>query len=85
MSKIAFIYPGQGAQHMGMGKEFFDAFESVRTRFEECSGLLGYDMAELCFTENDRQGRFRRYIPPPYCRCCSHSGNSPPVRGIPRR
>lgn len=54
MSKIAFIYPGQGAQHMGMGKEFFDAFESVRARFEECSGLLGYDMAELCFMENDR-------------------------------
>lgn len=54
MSKIALIYPGQGAQHAGMGKEFFDAYESVRQRFAECSELLSCDMQELCFTENDR-------------------------------
>ena len=54
MSKIALIYPGQGAQHAGMGREFFDAYESVRLRFEECSELLSCDMQELCFTENDR-------------------------------
>lgn len=54
MAKTAFIYPGQGAQHAGMGKEFFDSYESVRARFSECSELLGYDLAELCFTENDR-------------------------------
>ena len=54
MSKIALIYPGQGAQHAGMGKEFFDAYESVRQRFSECSELLSCDMQELCFTENDR-------------------------------
>lgn len=54
MSKIAFIYPGQGAQHIGMGKEFFDAYESVRTRFSEVSELLSLDIAKLMFEANDK-------------------------------
>lgn len=54
MARIALIYPGQGAQHAGMGREFFDAYESVRARFAECSELLSEDMEALCFTENDR-------------------------------
>lgn len=57
MSKIAFIYPGQGAQHIGMAKSFYDAYESVRARFAEASALLGYDLAELCFSENDKLDR----------------------------
>lgn len=53
MAKTAFIYPGQGAQHPGMGKDFFDAFPSVRERFSACSALLSTDMETLCFTENE--------------------------------
>lgn len=54
MAKIALIYPGQGAQYAGMGRGFFDAYESVRAHFAECSELLSEDMEALCFTENDR-------------------------------
>lgn len=54
MSKTAFIYPGQGAQYCGMGKAFYEAFPSVRERFASCSALLHEDLAELCFTENER-------------------------------
>ncbi|MDO4265263.1 MAG: ACP S-malonyltransferase [Eubacteriales bacterium] len=54
MSRIAFIYPGQGAQHIGMGKEFFDAYECVRARFSEASELLSLDLAKLMFEENDK-------------------------------
>ena len=37
MSKIAFLFPGQGAQYVGMGKDFYEAFPVCREVFEEAS------------------------------------------------
>ena len=54
MSKIAFIYPGQGAQKAGMGKNFYENSESARAVFDRASEILDLDMKELCFEENDR-------------------------------
>lgn len=54
MSKIAFIYPGQGAQVCGMGKEFYDQTEIGKQVFDLASELLGFSVPELCFTPNDR-------------------------------
>ena len=54
MSKIAFIYPGQGAQKAGMGKDFYENSESAKAVFDKASELLDLDMKELCFEENDR-------------------------------
>ena len=54
MSKIAFIYPGQGAQKAGMGKDFYESSESARAVFDRASEILDLDMKELCFEENDR-------------------------------
>lgn len=54
MSKIAFIFPGQGAQYIGMGQDFYEHTEIGRQVFEEASHLLGFSMADLCFQENDR-------------------------------
>lgn len=53
MSKIAFIFPGQGAQKVGMGKDFYDNSEIVRNIFNQASENLGLDMKALCFEEND--------------------------------
>ena len=53
MSKIAFIYPGQGAQKCGMGADFYENSASVRKLFDEAGERLGLDMKALCFEENN--------------------------------
>lgn len=52
--KTAFLFSGQGAQYVGMGQELYEQEPIVRATFEEASQALGYDVAELCFTENER-------------------------------
>ena len=54
MAKIAFIYPGQGAQKAGMGKDFYDNSELAKAVFDKASELLQIDMKALCFEENDK-------------------------------
>ena len=54
MSKIAFIYPGQGAQKAGMGVDFYENSEIARYIFDQAGEELDLDMKELCFEENDR-------------------------------
>ncbi len=54
MSKIAFIYPGQGAQKAGMGADFYEKSETARAIFDGASKSLDLDMKALCFEENDK-------------------------------
>ena len=53
MSKIAFIYPGQGAQKAGMGKDFYENSPLARDVYDRASECLKLDMRALCFEEND--------------------------------
>jgi [acyl-carrier-protein] S-malonyltransferase len=53
MGKIAFIFPGQGAQYASMGKDFYDNYEESKNIYDKASDILGMDMAALCFEEND--------------------------------
>lgn len=52
MSKIGFLYPGQGAQKVGMGQDFYENAEEARNIFDQASAVLGMDMKALCFQEN---------------------------------
>lgn len=54
MSKIAFLFPGQGAQKAGMGKDFYEQSESAKRIYDQASECLGLDMKKLCFEENDK-------------------------------
>ena len=50
---VAFLFPGQGAQHPRMGKDFYEAFPLFRKTFDRYSSVLEIDLKKLCFEEND--------------------------------
>lgn len=54
MSKTAFIFPGQGAQYIGMGKDFYEQIPMSKKVFDTASEVSGLDMKALCFEENDK-------------------------------
>ena len=62
--KVFFIFPGQGAQYRGMGSDLVEEFESARETFDRASEVVGYDMAELCFSDPDEQLDLTRYTQP---------------------
>lgn len=53
MGKTAFIFPGQGAQYAGMGKDFYETYEQSAEVFDRAGNAVGLDIKELCFTDND--------------------------------
>jgi len=53
MSKVAFVFPGQGAQAVGMGKDAFEAFEGSRRVFEQADEALGFALTDIIFNGPD--------------------------------
>jgi len=62
--KILFVFPGQGSQYRGMGSDLVAEFDSAREVFGVASEVVGYDMAELCFTDPKGQLDFTRFTQP---------------------
>jgi len=55
MSKIAFLFPGQGSQHAGMGKSLAESYPAARAVFEEADRVLGFALSALCFEGPEEQ------------------------------
>ena len=64
MVKIAFVFPGQGSQFVGMGKDFYDHYSEARNLFEEANEILQYDISRICFNGPEETLRLTEHTQP---------------------
>jgi [acyl-carrier-protein] S-malonyltransferase len=61
---VLFVFPGQGSQYPGMGSDVYNEYEAARTIYTQASDVLGYDIAELSFSDPDDQLNLTRFTQP---------------------
>ena len=69
MAKIAFVFPGQGAQKVGMCRDFYDNYACAKTVFEEADKALGFSISKMCFEGPEEDLRLTRFTQPAILTC----------------
>ena len=64
MEKHAAIFPGQGSQQVGMGRDLYDNFDAARAAFDEAGEILGFDLKSICFDGPEETLKQTRYTQP---------------------
>lgn len=59
MTKTAYLFAGQGAQYLGMGRDLYDQYDIVRKTFDEATSVLGYDVRDLIDTDEEKLNQTR--------------------------
>jgi [acyl-carrier-protein] S-malonyltransferase len=83
-SAIAFVFPGQGSQHAGMGKDLAEKYPAAREVFEEADAALGFGLSELCFTGPVEQLQLTEYTQPAILTVSIAALRAAETEGIPR-
>ena len=71
MGKTAFLFPGQGAQYVGMAREFYETYEESREVFAKATQAAGFSLEDICFTENEKINETRYTQPALFTACCA--------------
>ncbi|WP_161998105.1 ACP S-malonyltransferase [Silvanigrella paludirubra] len=64
MADVVFMFPGQGSQFVGMGKDIFEQFHEVKETFQEASDVLGISMERLCFEDPESKLNLTEFTQP---------------------
>lgn len=64
MRKIAFLFPGQGSQKVGMGKSLYENYEICKKVFDEANSVLDFDLIDLCFNDKKNEINLTMYSQP---------------------
>lgn len=70
MPKIAFIYPGQGVQYVGMGQEIFNQYKEAREVFKIANDVVGYDIERMCFEGSEEDLKKTEHTQPAILTTC---------------
>ena len=69
MSKVAFVFPGQGSQKVGLCKDFYESYACAKKVFEEADDALGFSITKMCFEGPEEDLRLTKYTQPAILTC----------------